>query len=65
VIREEVVPYSYRHAWATNALEEGRLNDWEVAKALGHATTQMVHLHYDKSRRNPEHMREIFRRARG
>jgi integrase len=64
VIRQEVVPYSYRHAWATNALEEGRLTDWEVAKALGHATTQMVHLHYDHSRENPEHMREVFRRAR-
>lgn len=64
-IREEVVPYSYRHAWATHALEAGKLSDWEVAKALGHVTTQMVHLHYDHSRRNHEHLRDIFRRARG
>lgn len=64
VLREGVVPYSYRHAWATHALEEGRLTDYEVAKALGHVTTQMVHLHYDHSRRNPEHLRDIFRRAR-
>lgn len=64
VIREEVVPYSYRHAWATHALEQGLLSDWEVAKALGHVTTQMVHLHYDHSRRNPEHLRDIFTRAR-
>ena len=56
-------PYSYRHAWATHALEEGRLSDWEVAKALGHVTTQMVHLHYDHSRRNTEHLRDIFKRA--
>jgi integrase len=64
VIREDVVPYSYRHAWATHALEQGLLSDWEVAKALGHVTTQMVHLHYDHSRRNPDHIRDIFERAR-
>lgn len=62
-IRPEVVPYSYRHAWATHALEEDRLTDYEVAKALGHATTQMVQLHYDHSRRNHEHIRGIFKRA--
>lgn len=64
VIREEVVPYSYRHAWATHALEERNLTEWEVAKALGHCTTQMVQLHYDHSGRNPEHIRGIFERAR-
>ena len=63
VIREEVVPYSYRHAWATHALEAGNLTEYEVAKALGHQTTQMVMLHYDHSRRNPEHLRGIFERA--
>jgi integrase len=63
VIRKKVVPYSYRHAWATNALEDGKLTEWEVAKALGHTTTQMVQLHYDKSRRNVAHMKGIFERA--
>jgi integrase len=63
VIREEVVPYSYRHAWATHALEQKKLSEYDVAKALGHATTQMVMLRYDKSRRNAAHMRDIFERA--
>ncbi|HEX4128920.1 MAG TPA: tyrosine-type recombinase/integrase [Pirellulales bacterium] len=64
VIRIEVVPYSYRHAWATHALENGRLDLYEVAKALGHRTTQMVMLHYDHSRKNAEHLKDIFNRAR-
>jgi integrase len=63
LIREEVVPYSYRHAWATHALEAGNLTEYEVAKALGHQTTQMVMLHYDHSRRNPEHLRTIFEKS--
>jgi integrase len=65
IIREEVTPYAYRHAWATQALEDNKLDVYEVAKALGHQTTQMVMLHYDHSRRNPEHLRQIFQRARG
>ena len=64
VIRPEVVPYSYRHAWATHALENDKLDLYEVAKALGHQTTQMVMLHYDHSRKNTDHLREIFKRAR-
>jgi len=63
IIRPEVTPYAYRHAWATHALEAGNLTEYEVAKALGHQTTQMVMLHYDHSRRNPEHLRAIFERA--
>lgn len=63
VIRDEVTPYAYRHAWATHALESGNLDAYEVAKALGHQTTQMVMLHYDHSRKNPEHLRAIFKRA--
>ena len=62
-IRDKVTPYAYRHAWATHALESGRLDIYEVAKALGHQTTQMVMLHYDHSRKNPEHLRGIFQRA--
>ena len=64
IISKEVVPYSYRHAWATHALENGRLDLYEVAKALGHQTTQMVMLHYDHSRKNAEHLKDIFKRAR-
>jgi integrase len=64
VIREKVTPYAYRHAWATHTLESGRLDIYEVAKALGHQTTQMVMLHYDHSRKNAEHLRDIFQRAR-
>ncbi|QDU29578.1 Tyrosine recombinase XerD [Anatilimnocola aggregata] len=64
IIRKEVVPYSYRHAWATHALENGRLDLYEVAKALGHQTTQMVMLHYDHSRKNADHLKDIFQRAR-
>lgn len=63
VIRAEVTPYAYRHAWATHALENDRLDIYEVAKALGHQTTQMVMLHYDHSRKNVEHLRGIFKRA--
>ncbi len=65
IVRDVVSPYSYRHAWATHALEDKKLDVYEVAKALGHQTTQMVMLHYDHSRKNPEHLRDIFRRARG
>jgi len=64
IIRPEVVPYAYRHAWATYALSTGNLNEYEVAKALGHQSTQMVLLHYDHSRKNTEHIEDIFRRAR-
>jgi integrase len=64
IIRPEVVPYSYRHAWATHALENDRLDVYEVAKALGHRTIQMVTLHYDHSRKNAAHMKDIFQRAR-
>ena len=63
IIRPEVTPYAYRHAWATHALEKGNLDAYEVAKALGHQTTQMVMLHYDHSRKNVEHLREIFQRS--
>jgi integrase len=63
IIRPEVTPYAYRHAWATHALEERRLDIYEVAKALGHQTTQMVMLHYDPSRKNAEHVRGIFQQA--
>ena len=65
IVRDVVSPYSYRYAWATHALEDKKLDVYEVAKALGHQTTQMVMLHYDHSRKNPEHLRDIFRRARG
>jgi integrase len=64
IIREEVSPYAYRHAWATHALESGKLDLYEVAKALGHQTTQMVMLHYDHSRKSADHLRDIFKRAR-
>lgn len=64
IIREEVTPYAYRHAWATHAPENDRLDIYEVAKALGHQTTQMVMLHYDHSRKNVGHIRDIFQRAR-
>ena len=64
IIRSEVTPYAYRHAWATHALENKNLDVYEVAKALGHQTTQMVMLHYDHSRKNPKHLEDIFERAR-
>ena len=64
LIRTEVTPYAYRHAWATHALTVGNLDIYQVAKSLGHQTTQMVMLHYDHSRRNSEHIRELFNRAR-
>lgn len=63
VIRPEVTPYSYRHAWATHALESGNLTEYDVAKALGHQTTQMIFLHYDHSRKNAAHLRDIFERS--
>lgn len=34
IIRKQVTPYAYRHAWGTHALENGRLDIYEVAKAL-------------------------------
>ncbi len=64
IIRPEVTPYAYRHAWATHALEQGNLTPYEVAKALGHQSLQMILLHYDHSRKNAEHMEGIFERAK-
>ncbi len=64
LIRKEVTPYAYRRAWARRAPENGRLDIYEVAKALGRQTTQMVMPHYDHSRKNAEHLRDIFQRAR-
>lgn len=60
IIRSEVTPYSYRHDWATHALVTKKLSAYEVAKALGHQTTQMVYLHYDHSRESEDHIHKIF-----
>lgn len=42
----KMIPYSTRHAWATNRLLEGH-SETLVARQMGHQGTTMLHEHYD------------------
>ena len=52
-----VISYTYRHSFATDALENG-VGVAQVAELLGHKDTQMVMQHYQHLREKREHLRQ-------
>lgn len=59
---DEVVPYTYRHTFATNALLAG-LSSAEVAELLGHTDSRMVQETYGHLDKAPDHMVAAAARA--
>lgn len=60
----EVVAYSYRHTFTTDALARG-VGTAAVAELLGHANSAMVAKHYSHLDQKPDHLRESLRKATG
>jgi integrase len=58
----DVVAYTSRHTFATDALEKG-VPEASVAELLGHADTTMLFRHYAKLSKKREHLREMARKA--
>jgi integrase len=54
--------YTYRHSFATDALENG-VGVAEVAELLGHKGTDMVMQHYQHLSEKREHMRQVVVKA--
>ncbi|MFO0849920.1 MAG: site-specific integrase [Gemmataceae bacterium] len=59
-----VTAYTYRHSFATDALENG-VGIAQVAELLGHSSTDMVMKHYSKLSQRVQHLREMASRAVG
>ena len=57
-----VVAYSYRHTYATDALERG-VGIAQVAELMGHTDTEMLMRHYSKLSQRVQHLREAAARA--
>ena len=57
-----VVAYTYRHSFATDALERG-VGLAEVAELLSHTTTDMLMRHYQHLSQHREHLRQAVARA--
>ncbi len=58
------ISYTYRHTYATDALESG-VGIAQVAELLGHTSTEMVMRHYGKLSQKVRHMREAAAKAAG
>jgi integrase len=59
-----VTAYTYRHSYATDALENG-VGIAQVAELLGHTSTEMVMKHYSKLSQRVQHLRDMATRAVG
>jgi len=59
-----VVAYTYRHSYATDALENG-VGIAQVAELLGHTDTRMVSRNYGHLNQKVAHMREAAKKAAG
>jgi integrase len=57
-----VVSYTYRHSYATDALEQG-VGVAQVAELLGHTTTDMVMQHYQHLSEKREHLLQAAQQA--
>jgi integrase len=57
-----VVAYSYRHSYATDALERG-VGVAQVAELMGHTDTEMVMRHYSKLSQRVQHLRDAAAKA--
>jgi integrase/recombinase XerC len=58
----DVVAYTYRATWATDALEN-EVPDATVAELMGHRDTQMVHRHYSKLNERRTYLRKAAEKA--
>jgi integrase len=58
-----VIPYGYRHGFATDALAQG-VPDAQVAALLGHSGTAMLHRHYAHRGAKAKVLREALGRVR-
>ena len=56
------ISYTYRHTYATDALEAG-VGIAHVAELLGHSSTDMVMRHYSKLSQKVQHMRDAATQA--
>lgn len=63
-IQGKVSLYSYRHTFATNALERG-VPDAQVAACLGHTNTAMLYKHYSHLTSKTQTLRNIFEQVNG
>jgi integrase len=61
---EDVVPYTLRASFATDALEAG-VPEATVSELLGHRDTRMLHKHYSKLSKKVAHLREAAAKASG
>ena len=57
-----VISYTFRHTYATDALENG-VGVAEVAELLGHKDTTMLMRHYAHLKEKREHLRQAALRA--
>ncbi len=57
-----VISYTFRHSFATDALEKG-VGVVQVAELLGHTSTDMVVRHYQHLRERREHLRQAAAKA--
>jgi len=58
-----VMPYGYRHSFATDALANG-VPDAQVAELLGHSGTAMLHRHYSHLTARARTLKEALERVR-
>jgi integrase len=58
-----VIPYGYRHSFATDALANG-VPDAQVAELLGHSGTSMLHRHYSHLTAKAKALRGALERVR-
>lgn len=61
---KELLPYSFRHTWTTNALLQG-VGIAATAELLGHTDTSMVSRHYGHLDQHAQHLRDSLRKVRG
>ena len=58
-----LIPYGYRHTFATSALAAG-VPDAQVAALLGHSGTAMLHRHYSHLTSQAQALRAALARVR-
>jgi integrase/recombinase XerC len=61
---KELLPYSFRHTFTTNALLKG-IGIAAAAELLGHTDTSMVSRHYGHLDQHQKHLRDSLRKVRG
>jgi integrase len=59
----QVIPYGYRHAFATDALTNG-IPDAQVAALMGHSGTATLHRHYSHLTARSQALREALSKVR-